>query len=130
MKMRWLPAAVLVMALANQEVVRGDDWKSDIAKKTIGRAARAGIENAMREAVQDAAFDVAREAVMPDPDLQTLRELGDDERWAAVGSTAIAGIEAGMTVADVASDIEQALDVAEAAKNINKARKAIKRIKR
>jgi len=55
----WLLLAVLLIVGARTAL---GDWKSDVAKRAIGRAAQAGIEAAVRNAVSDAAYDAAMSA--------------------------------------------------------------------
>src|SRR5262245_5357263 len=115
---RRLLLVAVTWLMVNEAAVRGD-WKSEAAKRAIGKAARAGIEHAVKDAVADAAFD----AVLGTEEFD--QDVGDAMRRAALGSTASAGIEAAMNAADIASTIETAVDVVDTAKKINKARKVI-----
>jgi hypothetical protein len=131
-------ALAAVMLLAAVETVPGD-WKSDIARAAIGRAAQAGIEHAFKDAVTDAAFDAAMSAVatnagnvgVPNPSEVVVPSTTTEPP--VVGSTAAAAVDAAMTAADVASAVDTVQDVADAARTIRKVndvRKAITRIHR
>jgi hypothetical protein len=99
------------------------DWKADAAKRTVGRAARAGMENAAKQA----AVDTALGAVVPARPAAR-GDIGQrrPEEPTTIGAAAGEGIEAAMSAANVASSIDAALEVADAAKRVNKARKAIR----
>jgi len=116
MKWKWPLATTLALVLSSQAGALGD-WKSELAKKAVGKAAREGIEEAVEDAISDN-IDTAFATVSSNPDLR------------ALAPTVGVGIEEAMRIADVASSIDRALDVAEAAKKIHKTAKAIKRIKR
>ena len=117
MTWKWPLATTLAIVISSQAGALAD-WKSDLAKRAVGKAAREGIEEAVEDAIADAAFDTAFETVSSNPDLR------------ALAPTVGVGIEEAMRIADVASSIDRALDVADAAKKIHKTAKAIKRIKR
>jgi hypothetical protein len=85
------------------------------------KAAQAGIEEAVENAVRDEAFDAALGAVGV--------ELAERAQRASFGPNAVDAFEASMTAADIASTLDRAADVAEAARKINKARKIIKRVR-
>jgi hypothetical protein len=114
MNKRWMLMLGLATLIAAR-AVGSEDWKSQLAKKTVGQAAQEGIE----DAVKDAAFDAAPG--------QPVRSVGRAVASAGIGSVASAGIESAMTAANVASSMDNALDAAETAKKANKARKAIKK---
>jgi hypothetical protein len=120
MQRRWMFAAIPAMLVASQMNLLGD-WKSALARKAVGRAARAGIEEAVEHVVRDATFDAALVAVS--------RKVEEAEWREEFGSTASEAFEAAMTAADIASALDKASDVADAAKKINKVRKVIKRLR-
>ena len=128
MKRRWVFAAALAMLIAAQITGLGD-WKSHLAKKAVGEAARAAIGNAIEDAARDAAFDAALGAAV-----DRLPEIHDDvantvQQNIEVVSAAGEGIELAMTAADVASAMDKALDAADAAKKAHKVIKTIKKIR-
>jgi len=41
------------------QLAAAGDWKSDLARKAVGRIAQEGIEEAVEDAFQDIAFDAA-----------------------------------------------------------------------
>jgi hypothetical protein len=114
MHRRWM-LMVSLATLVGAQAAGSEDWKSELAKKTVGQAAQEGIEHA----VKDAAFDAALG--------QPVLNVGRAVSRAEIGSVASAGIESAMTAANVASSMDSALGAAEAAKKANKARKAIKK---
>ena len=120
MQIQWLFAPILAMLMTTSTTAPAD-WKSHLARKVVGRVAQEGIEEALEDVWKDAAFDVAAGALD--------RHVGDASRRAQIGATASEAVEAAMTAADVASSIDTALDAAETAKKVNKARKAIKKIR-
>jgi hypothetical protein len=113
---------LVALALAASQGAALADWKTNAAKKTVGRAARAGMENAAREAAVDATLGAVGSAVPAPGDIRR----GMPDRGTAIGSTAGEGIEAAMTAANVATSIDGALEVADAAKRVNKVRKAVR----
>lgn len=118
---------VFVVALAILMATQGTglgDWKSHLARKAVGRAARDGMGDAVEHAAKDAAFDAALGAVP-----RAGYDVGNAVQRIGVGSTAGAGIESAMTAANVASSMDTALDAAEAAQKANKVRKAIKKVR-
>jgi hypothetical protein len=118
MTWKWPLATALAIVISSQAGALGGDWKSELAKKAVGKAAREGIEEAVEDAIADAAFDPAFETVSSNPGLR------------ALAPTVGVAIEEAMRIADVASSIDTALDVADAAKKIHKTGKAIKKIKK
>jgi hypothetical protein len=48
-----------VIAVAAAPTVLPGDWKGDIAKRAVGRAVRAGLEEAAKDAALAVALDVA-----------------------------------------------------------------------
>jgi hypothetical protein len=119
--MKMLLSAFLLTLTAGPATGLGD-WKSDLARKAVGRAARAGIQEAVENAVQDTAFDAALAAARSNA-TYVIRENVE------VGMAARDAIGAAMNAADFAENIDTALDIAEAAKKANKVRKAIKVIR-
>jgi hypothetical protein len=110
------------VVLATSQGTALADWKADAAKRTVGRAARAGIENAAKEA----AVDTALGAVVPAGPARGDIGRRTPDVPTTVGPAAGEGLEAAMTAANVATSIDAALEVADAAKRVNKARKAIR----
>jgi hypothetical protein len=127
----------LVLVLAASQGVALADWKTNAAKKTVGRAAKEGMENAAKNAAVDVALEAAVPAGSgdisrrkPDPGTAIRPAAGDVGRGkpaagTAIGAAAGEGVEAAMTAANVASSIDAAADVADAAKRVNKIRKVI-----
>jgi hypothetical protein len=120
MRKRWVLIVSMATLVATQAVGFGD-WKSQLARKAVGEAARDGIGDAVEDAAKDAAFDAALG--------QAGRHIGGAVPHVRVGSAASAGIESAMTAANVASSMDDALDAAEAAKKADKARKALKKVR-
>jgi hypothetical protein len=118
MRMKLLLSAILLTLTAGPATGLGD-WKSDLAKKAVGKAARAGIQEAVENALQDAAFDAALAAAQSHAADVVYENV-------AVGTTARDAIETAMDAADFAASINTAIDIADAAKKANKVRKAIK----
>ena len=116
----WVFAVVVATLMSSHANVLGD-WKSALARKAVGRAARAGIEEAVEDAVKDAAFEEAL--------VDVGRQLEEARRRATLDSTAGEAFEAAMTAADIASSLDAAADIAEAARKINKVRKVISKVK-
>jgi hypothetical protein len=121
MQTKWLFAPILALLITTSPTAAAD-WKSHLAKKVVGRVAQEGIEEALEDVWQDAAFDVAAEAFD--------RHVGDAARAAAIGKTASEAVEAAMIAGDIASGLDNALDAAEAAKKVHKATKTLKKIRR
>ena len=92
-----------------------------MARKAVGRVAQEAIEEAMEDVWKDAAINVGTEVLD--------RHLGDAD-WVAIGDTASDAVEVAMTAADVASRIDNALDVADAAKKVHKATKTLRKVRR
>jgi hypothetical protein len=118
---RTVVGLVAVMLAASSGTAMAD-WKADAAKRTVGRAARAGMENAAKEAAVGAALG----AVPARPAARGDIGGGRPAEPPPIGAAAGEGIEAAMSAANVASSIDAALEVADAAKRVNKARKAIR----
>lgn len=114
-------------------------WKTDMAKKTVGRAAREGIE----QSAKNTAVDVALDAAVPGGSAlgdatrgkrdrgTTFGTTGSDvsrpgDGRAAIGGAAGEGLEAAMTAANVASTVNAAADAADAAQRLNKVRKVVR----
>jgi hypothetical protein len=95
----------------------------------------------MENAAKNAAVDVALEAAVPagpseisrrkpDPGTAIGPAAGAVDRGKRIASTAIGaaageGVEAALTAANIASSIDAAADMADAAKRVNKIRKVI-----
>ena len=117
--MKWLLSTVLV-TLSSVGLATGlGDWKSDLARAAVGRAARAGIQEAVEDALQDVAFEAAIAAARSNA-AYAIREN------VYVGIEARDAIGAAMNAAEFAENMDTALDIADAAKKANKVRKAIK----
>ena len=119
MQRKWM-LAVAVILMVNHLNALGD-WKSALVRTAVGNAARAGIQEAVEDAVKDRAFDATLGAV--DAEVYAVQPV-------TFGENAGAAVEAAMTAADVAATLDRASEVAEAAQKINRARKAVKTIKR
>jgi len=119
-------ALLLVPSIAVEATGLGD-WKSHLAKKVVGEVAEEAIEEAMENALQDAAFEAAVGAA---DFYRVSHERAAAASRASFGPRAGDAVEAAMVAADVASGIDAALDAADAARNIQKAGKTIKKIKR
>ena len=91
------------------------DWKGDVARQAVGRAVRAGLENAIKDAALDAALDTATEAVT-----YAAPQLRDVDERVTFGVTVSEGVETAMRVADVASTLDDVADVAKTVKKIKK----------
>src|SRR5262245_22127959 len=123
-----LPLALAALMASHTFVLV--DWKSELARKAVGRAAQEGIEEALEEGLENVARDAAFEAASRDAAYDRRERIArpvDAERREAIGSTAGDAVEAAMKAADVASSMETALDAAEAARKIHKLHKAINR---
>src|SRR5262245_57742389 len=119
----WVLAGVAALALAASHPALAD-WKTSAAKRTVGRAAREGMEDAAKNVAVDAALgaSVAGGSALGDLNsgksdrgpsagsaTQDAGRGGPGDRR-AVGSAAGAGIEAAMTASNVASTIDTAVD--------------------
>lgn len=113
---------LVAAALAVPAVGLTGDWAGDLARKAIGNAARAGIEDALKDEALEAALDSAaqRTAVYV---ASERRERYEREDIAEVAST---GVEVAMRAAAVADALDDAADVAETLSKVNKIRKAIR----
>jgi hypothetical protein len=134
-QVRWLLVAFILGMLAASDPPRLAARQSRIAKEVVGRIAQAGIEQAMKaaaqELVEEAVSDAVRGAVVPDWEFNEVeRYPADASRRDEIGSTAGEALENAMFAANVASNLDTALDVADAAKSIQKAGKALKKIKK
>lgn len=111
---------ILTVAVMAVPAVGLTDWKGDLAKKAVGRAAREGIENALRDEAVDAALDAAaRETAM----FVESRRLERDE-LEDIGEAVSTGVEVAMQASEVAETLDNAADVAKTLKKINNIRKA------
>ena len=61
---------ILIVAAMAVPAVGLPDWKGDLAKKTVGRAAREGIEDALKDEAVDAALSAAARGGAPGADAQ------------------------------------------------------------
>ena len=113
---------VAAAAMAVPAVAMTGDWAGDLAKKAVGKAAREGIEHALKEEALDEALDVAGRGVVRYADSVRREDSEREDISEAVGS----GVEAAMRAADVADALEDAADVAETLSKVNKIRKAIR----
>jgi len=121
MRIKLLLTVILLTLTAGPATGLGD-WKSDLARAAVGRAARAGIQEVVENVVQDAAFDAALTAARSGA-IEVVREN------VVVGTTARDAIGTAMDAAEFADALDNALDIADAAKKANKVRKAIKVIR-
>jgi hypothetical protein len=131
-------AGLVALALAASSGAALADWKTNAARRTVGRAAREGMEDAAKNVAVDAALgavpggsalgDINRGKSDRGPAIGSATQdagrggLGDRK---GVGSAAGGGIEAAMNAANVASSIDAAVDVADKAKRLNKVRKIV-----
>jgi hypothetical protein len=98
------------------------DWGEDLAKKAIGRVAREGIEEALKDQALDATLDAATRGAVRYTESE-LRERYEHEDIAAAVST---GVEVAMRASDVADTLDDVADVADTLKKVNKIRKVIR----
>ncbi len=112
---------ILLVAAMAVPAVGLPDWKGDLAKKTVGRAAREGIEDALKDEAVDAALSAAARGTAAYVDSRRLERDELVEIGAAVGT----GVEVAMQAADVADALDDAADVAKTLNKVNKIRKAI-----
>src|SRR5262249_49133497 len=106
MERRWVFSVVLAVLMAVGVNALGD-WKSALVRTAGGRVAQEAIGEAVEDFVQDGAFDAVVNAVRG--------RAGDAEQFANIGETASSAVEAAMTASDVASSLDRAMDVADAA---------------
>ena len=136
----WIVAGFVALALAVSHGAVLADWKTSAAKRTVGRAAREGMEDAAKNVAVDSALGAAAPGGSALGDLnrgksdrgpavgsatQDAGRGGPGDRR-AVGSAAGAGIEAAMTASNVATTIDTAVDVADRAKRLNNVRKIVR----
>ena len=138
--MSWGIAGLVALVLTASHDVALADWKTNAAKRTVGRTAREGMEDAVKNVAVDAALgaavpggsalgDISRGKPDRGPALGSATQdvgrdgLGDRQ---AVSSMAGEGMEAAMSAANVASTIDTAVDAADRAKRLNKARKIVR----
>lgn len=91
------------------------DWKGDVARQAVGRAVRAGLENAIKDAALDAALETATEAAT-----YAAPQLRDIDERVTFSVAVSEGVETAMRVADVASTLDDVADVAKTVKKIKK----------
>ena len=115
-------ALVTAAVVAVPAVGLTGDWAGDLAKKAVSRAAREGIEDALKDEALDATLDAAaRGAALYAA--SALRERYEREDITEAVST---GVEVAMRASDVADALDNAADVAETLRKVNKIRKAIR----
>ena len=112
---------MLMIAAMAVPAVGLPDWKGDLAKKTVGRAAREGIEDALKDEAVDAALSAAARRTATYVESRRL-ERGD---LVDIGEAVSTGVEVAMKASDVADALDDAADVAKTLNKINKIRKAI-----
>jgi hypothetical protein len=135
----WVLAGLVALALPASSGAALADWKTDAARRTVGRAAR----ERMKDAAKNAAVDTALGAAVPSGSALGDISRGKSDRGPAigaatqdagrggpgdrtgVGSAAGEGLEAAMNASNVASSINAAVDVADRAKRLNKVRKIV-----
>ena len=115
-------ALLTAAALAVPAIGLTGDWAGDLAKKAVGRAAREGIEHALKDEALDATLDAAARGVVVYGDA-VRRELYEREDIAEAVST---GVEVAMRASDVADTLDDVADVADTVKKVNKIRKVIR----
>lgn len=113
-----LTAAVLAVPVVGLT----SDWAEDLAKKAVGRVAREGIENALKDEALDATLNAAARGV------EVYAESERRERYehAEVAEVVGTGVEVAMRTADVAEALDAAADVAETVSKVNKIRKVVR----
>ena len=112
---------ILVMAAMAVPAVGLPDWKGDLAKKAVGRAAREGIEDALEDEAVDAALSAAARRTAAHVE----RRRFERDELADIGEVVGTGVEVAMKASDVAETLDDAADVAKTLNKINKIRKAI-----
>lgn len=115
-------ALLTAAAMAVPTVGLTGDWAGDLAKKAVSRAAREGIEDALKDEALDATLDAAARGAAVYAD-SALRERYEREDIAEAVST---GVEVAMRASDVADALDDAADVVETLRKVNKIRKAIR----
>ncbi len=98
------------------------DWGADIAKRAIGRAARAGIQEALEDEAEDFARAAAAQGAVVLAE-SARREMYEREE---VAQTVSNGVEVAMKAADVADTLDDVADVAKTVKKINDIRKVFR----
>ena len=98
------------------------DWGADLAKKAIGRAARAGIQEALEDEAEDFARAAAAQGAVVLAE-SARREMYEREHVAATVSN---GVEVAMKAADVAETLDDVADVAKTLKKVNDIRKVFR----
>ena len=96
--------------------VASADWKGDLAAKAVSRAAREGLEHAIKDAALDAGLAAASALTVT----AAADRIGEA---APLVPVVAAGMESAMRVADVASTLDDAIDVAKTVKKIGKLRR-------
>jgi hypothetical protein len=119
MRTMWFAA----IAVAAAPVVVAGDWKADVAKKAVGRAVRAGLEDAAKDAALAAALDVASDAIVQRSPTYVASRFRDIDDYVDIGAAVGDGAEAAMRVADVADTLDDIADAAKAVKKISRLRK-------
>lgn len=121
----WSTKAVALLTaavLAVPAIGLTSDWAEDLARKAVGRAAREGVEHALKDEALAAALAAAARGV------EMYRESEQQDRYERerVADTVSDGVEAAMRAADVAEALDDAADVAETLGKVNKIRKVIR----
>ena len=110
----------VAIAVAAASVVLAGDWKSDIARRTIGSAVREGLEHAAKDAALDAALDAASDAISPAVVNYTASRFRDIDHHIEIAVEVGDVVEAATRVADVAESLDDVADAARVAKRIGK----------
>jgi hypothetical protein len=117
----WACAVLTVVAIAVWVAGPTADWAGDLARKAVGRAAREGLEAALKDEALDATLDAAGRTV-------AWAESERLERYEreAVGEAVTTGVEMAMRASGVADALDDTADVAETLQKVNRIRKAIR----
>ena len=113
---------VAAAGIAVPAVAMTGDWAGDLARKAVGKAAREGIEHALKDEALGEALDAAGRRVVTYADSVRRERYEREDIGEAVGT----GVEAALRAADMADALEDAGDVAETLSKVNKIRKAIR----
>ena len=112
--LRMVVGGLLALILAGSQGAAWADWKTRAAVKTVGHAAKAGLEHAGQDSGLDAALGEGQPG-RSGPDV-----IGQPKRDDRIGSAAGEGLEGAMRAGDLASDM------AHAVRTVNRARKVIR----
>ena len=113
--------AILTMAAIAVPAVGLSDWKDDLARKAVGRVAREGIEEALKDEALDAALSATARGTARYVESRRL----DPSELVEIADTVGTGVEVAMKASDVADALDDAADVAKTLQKVNKIRKAI-----